>query len=383
MAFLWKHPNSKYWQARFYDRDGRRRNRSTRIQATERNRRKAQRIAEEFEEAANNRRSANQVRKVITELHQELTGDSLKSVTVRDHVNQWIARKEKEVKSPTLTFYKGATNKFTAFLGSKASRDIAEITRDDITRFRDHEANRVAAKTANHAVKCIRMLFKDALRDALIAEDPTVYVETVRKDRGSEPRPFTTDELQVVLEAANEEWRSMVLFGLYTGQRLGDIASLTWDNIDLARKEVRLVTSKTGRQQTIPMAGPLHRHVMTLSAGDQLSEPVHPAAYLIVEKQGKTGHLSNQFADLLAQVGLRKKVSHRSKEKGRSARRDRNQLTFHSLRHTATTLMHEAGVAPAVVQQIIGHDSSDVHQGYISTGRESAEKAVSTLPNLL
>jgi integrase len=27
------------------------------------------------------------------------------------------------------------------------------------------------------------------------------------------------------------EWRSMILFGLYSGQRLGDIAKLTWANI--------------------------------------------------------------------------------------------------------------------------------------------------------
>jgi hypothetical protein len=32
------------------------------------------------------------------------------------------------------------------------------------------------------------------------------------------------------------EWRSRVLFGLYTDQRLADLATLRWDNIDLARK---------------------------------------------------------------------------------------------------------------------------------------------------
>lgn len=383
MAFLWKHPTSKYWQARFYDRDGWRRNRSTRIVATERNRKSAQRLADEYEEAANNRRTASQARKVISELHQELTGEKLKSLTVRDHVNRWIERKTNEVKPSTLAFYKGATNKFIAFLGKKAGQEIAEISRDDITRFRDHEAKRLAAKTANHAVKCIRMLFKDALRDALIAEDPTAFVETVRKDQRSEPRPFKVDELEIIIEAANDEWKSMILFGLYTGQRLGDIATLTWDNIDTRRNEIRLVTEKTGRRQTIPIAAPLKRHVECLSASDNPSQPIHPSAFAIVQQQGKTGNLSNQFADLLAQVGLREKVSHRSKSKGRSARRDRNQLTFHSLRHTATTLMHEAGVAPAVVQQIIGHDSSEIHQGYISTGRESAEMAVSTLPDIL
>jgi integrase len=36
-----------------------------------------------------------------------------------------------------------------------------------------------------------------------------------------------------VLRVADPELRSMVMIGLYTGQRLGDIAMLTWQNIDL------------------------------------------------------------------------------------------------------------------------------------------------------
>jgi hypothetical protein len=49
----------------------------------------------------------------------------------------------------------------------------------------------------------------------------TEFVETVRKVRGIKiERPFTLPELRSVLDLANDEWRSMILFGLYTGQRL-------------------------------------------------------------------------------------------------------------------------------------------------------------------
>ena len=42
MAFLWKHPECKFWYAGFIDRNGKRHNRSTR----EKNRKKAQSIAD-------------------------------------------------------------------------------------------------------------------------------------------------------------------------------------------------------------------------------------------------------------------------------------------------------------------------------------------------
>ena len=51
-------------------------------------------------------------------------------------------------------------------------------------------------------------------------------------------------ELEAVLSVADPEWQSMILFGLYSGQRLMDIARLTWANIDLIRNELRLVTAK-------------------------------------------------------------------------------------------------------------------------------------------
>ena len=55
----------------------------------------------------------------------------------------------------------------------------------------------------------------------------------------------------------------------------------------------------------LPLAEPLRKHIALLSRpGDPLS-PIHPKAFDLVERQRMTGHLSNQFADLLAAAGLR------------------------------------------------------------------------------
>jgi hypothetical protein len=69
---------------------------------------------------------------------------------------------------------------------------------------------------------------------------------------------------------------------------------------------------------------------------------MHPKAFDLVERQHKTGNLSNQFADLLAAAGLREKKNHKNTGKGRGSRRDVEPLSFHSLRRTATTILHEA-----------------------------------------
>lgn len=384
MACIWKHPQSKFWFARFVDREGQRCNRSTKIVAKESNRKKAEKIAEEFEEAANRKRTAKQVREVIAGLHEKLTGESMVTMTLREHTMGWLARKEPETAPSTMAFYTGATTKFLEFMAVRADTDIASVTSADLVKFRNELAQRLASGTVNHHIKALRMLFKAALRERLLLENPAEHVDTVKKQAGrAERRPFTIDELRAVLAVADDEWRSMVYFGLYTGQRLSDIATLTWENIDTVKKEIRLVTRKTGRRMAIPIAEPLLQHISSMAAGDSPSQPLHPESCRDASA-GKSGMLSNRFVALLAAAGLRKPVSKRKDEtkNGRDAAREASVLSYHSLRATAATLMHEAGVPAAVVQELVGHDSEEVHRLYVKIGKEALKDAAGKLPTL-
>jgi integrase len=127
-------------------------------------------------------------------------------------------------------------------------------------------------------------------------------------------------ELQVVLAIADPEWKSLIRFGLYIDQRLGDLSLLTWENVDLERNEIRVVTKKTDKRLTVPMAAPRRRHVMTLPGGETLSTPIHPRAFKAVERQGRANSVSNWFVDLLAQAGLRSKQKHQGRGIGRAAK---------------------------------------------------------------
>jgi integrase len=155
---------------------------------------------------------------------------------------------------------------------------------------------------------------------------------------------------------------------------------LTWGNIDLQREEIRLTARKTGKRLTIPIAAPLHAHILTLNAGDSSTTPLHPRAYGVVEKQGRANTLSNWFAELLVDAGLRPKLTHQSRGIGRDGKRAGNELSFHSLRHTAVSLLKDAGIPQAVVQELIGHESEAMSALYTHVGSEALRKAASALP---
>jgi integrase len=378
MASIWKHPQSKYFTACFRDHNGRQR----RISTKETNRKKAQKLADEYERASRTKRTLKQAQAVLDRLHEELSGEKVVRISFRQYLNDWLKAEEAETARTTMTFYR-SLNKFVQFLGNRSNEPIREITKQDVVAFRNSLIKQVSAKTANHDLKALKMMFKSARRDNVITEDPTEFVEAVRRERVSKiKRPFIMAELRSVLDLASDEWRSMILFGLYSGQRLGDIATLRWNNIDLQRNELRLSTRKTGRTMILPLAAPLRKHITALQFAGNSSVPMHPKAFDLVERQHKTGNLSNQFADLLAAAGLRVKKNHKNTGKGRGSRRDVEPLSFHSLRRTATTILHEAGVPAAVAQALIGHDSEAVHELYVSVGREALQKAAEALPEV-
>ena len=133
-----------------------------------------------------------------------------------------------------------------------------------------------ASATVNTALKIVRRIFRSARLDGYLLSDPAEGVKTVKNHRTLERRPFTIDELKRVLDVAGDEWQSLIKFGLYTGQRLGDLAALTWAQIDLERDEIALTTRKTGKRLLVPIAEPLREHIMGLAVQDNPRDPVAP-----------------------------------------------------------------------------------------------------------
>jgi integrase len=379
MASLIRQPTSKYWTAAFRDSEGKQQRRSTK----ETNKKRAQAVADQLERAAQSKGSLARLRRTFAEFCREHFGSEASTMSVAEYTQQWLRRREAETSPATHRRYRNAIDKWLEFLGPNASQGVEGITQAQVFAFRDACAKKSAALTANTELKIIKMLFRSARREGYLFEDPAEGVKTVKNREAFARRPFSIDELRAVLAMADEEWQILIKFGLYTGQRLGDLALLTWSQIDLERDEIRMTTRKTGKQLLIPIAAPLREHLRTLSAGDNPRAPVHPRAYATVNAQfERVGTLSNQFSDLLVACGLRGPQPHRSRGIGRKGKRKGAELSFHSLRHTAVSLLKDAGVPDAVVMALVAHESTAMSHRYTHVGTEALTKAAKTLPEI-
>ena len=95
--------------------------------------------------------------------------------------------------------------------------------------------------------------------------------------------------------------------------------------------------------------------------------------------------MSQAFHGILVAAGFahpRPKPSE-SDGDGRNAPRPKSEITFHSIRYTATSLLKTAGVSEAVARDIIGHESAEISRHYTTVDEKTKRKAIKKLPELI
>ncbi len=311
----------------------------------------------------------------------ESIGAPIDSVTIEGWFNSWRKDQEQEKSAGTFARYTGIVDQFLAFLGPKKTRSLAALQTKDIDDYRGMLIEKVSSGTVNTHLKVLRIALKKAMKRNYIDKSPASNVDNLdRSDRHSR-RAFTRDELKKLFDIASSDWRTMIIAGLYTGQRLGDVANLTWANVDLSRRELTIAsTEKTDATIIFPIAKPLAAYLEQLPTSDDPQAPLSPGLF-----GKKSTWLSNQFYDLMAAAGLvspRKHQKH-AESKGRGSSRVLSAITFHALRHTATSLLKNAGVSDVVAMDLIGHESQAVSRNYTHIDDETKRAAVDKMPDIL
>jgi integrase len=94
--------------------------------------------------------------------------------------------------------------------------------------------------------------------------------------------------------------------------------------------------------------------------------------------------LSNQFREILVEAGLVQPLprGHTSTGKGRSQAREASEISFHSLRHSAVTMLKAAGVSDFIAREIVGHESAAVSRQYTHLTTDDKRAAMRRLPDV-
>lgn len=355
--------------------------------------REAQRLANELDRQANElssgRLTVERMREALFDLTERITGESVADYTALAWLREWLEQKATTTKPRSFARYRTVIERFIVFLGNKAKGGLQHVRPADVRSYRQAEMDAgKAAHTCNLEVKIISMPFRKAQKLGIIRLNPAEGVDSLESD--SERRsPFTLEQVRAILaHAPDAEWRGLIMLAFYTGARLGDCAAMRWGNVDVKAGVVNFTPMKTkrgkhGRQVFIPMHPSLHAFMKKMTAPKDGEAFLFPTL-ATMRLPGYSG-LSRRFQDIMVTAGVSAPLA-RERGKARAGvtnkGREVRSLTFHSLRHTLTSLMHNAGVTAELRMQVTGHSTEEAHERYTHTELETLRGALASVPSL-
>jgi len=221
-------------------------------------------------------------------------------------------------------------------------------------------AEGVKTSTAARRLSGLRRFYRFLLREGLIAEDPTLRIDSPRLPRRL-PDSLTEDEVEALLAEPDPELpielrdRAMleILYGC--GLRVSELTQLRVDQVNLRQGVVR-VTGKGSKERLVPLGEEALDWLQQYMNGARVellkgrpSDALFPGNRPIAMTRQTFWHRIKLYA---SRVGINK------------------HLSPHTLRHAFATHLLNHGADLRVVQMLLGHSDLSTTQIYTHVARQ-------------
>lgn len=276
------------------------------------------------------------------------------------------------------------------------SKNMSEISIDDVRTWRQSKLKQGLAKTTlNRRVTALKSVLSRAVEWGILEENPLKALKPLKVDEKGKVRYLEPDEENRLLNALDErekeirdkrrsgnQWRlarghipkddldevrfadylkPLVLVGLHTGLRRGEIFSLEWSDVVLNEKNPHLTvvgaTSKSVHTRHVPLNS-FCRRVLADWQAQRLE------GTSLVFPNPKTGA---RFDNIKSSWSALVKSA------------DVENFRFHDLRHNFASQLVMKNVSLYVVKELLGHSSIEMTQRYAHLAPDSKLAAVETL----
>lgn len=275
----------------------------------------------------------------------------------------------RQTKAPE-TWRKEESNFRTWLAPALGDMPLREISKADLDAIKGKMASAGLAKRTTQLVfATMRAVWNHARGNKLvegICPTQEIKLGKISNARNRALSPKEAQELLEEIQRLDEKAWAFTLACLHTGGRLSEVARLTWGQVNLRDRHLTLVHTKTGKPRAVPMTETLVSLLRSIPHG-QAQDIVFANA------QGK------QWTSMPA--NFRKAVSNLKLNEGRTDRRE--LLVFHSLRHSAASMLLDAGENVRTIQELFGWSTLAMLQRYTHPTDEKKQRAMGRLDTKL
>lgn len=255
--------------------------------------------------------------------------------------------------------YSDDKQRMERMLGWFKGRSAESITPQDIERhFNDCVSkHHWAPSTVNHHRSLLSLAYRLAIRDQKLSINPARATKHRREDN-SRVRYLSAEEEEKLRKVVEAKWPHRLVdldVALHTGMRRGEMYGLTWQDVDLARRFIRIKRGKNGECRHVRLNTIAWKALTTLQEGTEETDPVF---------RGRSGAALKSprhwFEDAVDEAGL-------------------DNFHWHDLRHTFASRLAMAAVGIRAIQEALGHKSLAMTVRYSHLSPDFLQEAVDKL----
>jgi integrase/recombinase XerD len=260
----------------------------------------------------------------------------------------------------TLDSYRQDLANFAAWLEKDAAKDLLQVEQFDIQRYLAAKFPVSKPRSISRLVASLRRLYRFALRENKITQDPSLQIESPKLPR-SLPKSLSEEDVESLLGAPNLDDsiglrdRAMLELLYASGLRVSELVGVKVTEISLSEGVVR-VTGKGSKTRLVPMGE---------VAVDWLTRYLKEARPAILEKRLSDSMFVTQRGASMTRQAFWYLIKRYALVAG-----IHQPMSPHVLRHAFATHLLNHGADLRVVQMLLGHSDISTTQIYTHVARE-------------
>ena len=240
-------------------------------------------------------------------------------------------------------------------------KNVDEITSDELQRYMN-SMKHLSNSSISKIYQQLNQAFKIAINKGYIMRNPMINVIRPRSEKDNKVvRALTVDEQQAFTEyllskdVEECKYKNVFLIQMYMGLRVGEALALTTHDIDLKNKKMNVHRTLTTDENGAVIMG----NTTKTYAGRRIL-PIPDFLYPNITEQMKIAETQENNEEKLLFKPNNQKYTRRTNVNSELQRILKRYfgiegISTHSLRHSYGTRCIESGMAPVVVQRLMGH----------------------------
>lgn len=286
-----------------------------------------------------------------------------------DYKNNLISSQLSKV---TVGHYIKISKTFIDYLQQLKVESIKDITMDTCNSYLKTLAG-LSFKTIEQQVCGIRHFLRFLYSSNLIIDDyaEKIHMPVVSKN-AKIPSTWKLDELKAILSVIDRNSPigkrdyAMILLACVLGLRVGDIKLLRFENFDWEDKKISIIQHKTHKPLSLPIPDSVGWAIIDYIKNGR--PQYYKTDYIFLKHMppfdpiGDDNHMHQQLVKYMRKAG----ISHyRNRRCG-----------FHSLRHSAGSMLLEMEISLPIITNILGHSDSNVTAIYLKTDLQKLAECI-------